>query len=656
MHVNSRFVSMVHVVATAAALGGLGHGGRSALAQTTYIVNTLLDSQDVVPGDGICLDANGLCSLRAAIMEANANAGVVNIRFAVNGTHTLTIAGTDDACRFGDLDINPTAPLTELNILGNGIATTVVSAAGLPAGQPDRVFHVLGSAPAGLTLQLSGMTIRQGRAQGATGSDGGGVRVQGGRLLIDHVEIRECFAMLDGGGLWSDRSVTVVPLSPFVLDQNTAGDDGGGMYIASPGGFVGSFDAETNTAGNRGGGARFAPGTTAVVTDAVMQFNQATQGGGLANSTSTTIDFVIAAQNRATGGGNGGAIANQNSGSITIGPLATFLGNTADNGGGAVNNQFGCSFTIAQAVFRSNSATNLGGAVSNAGNFTVSSSEFSSNTTNGLIVNVGGGGAIFNQNAVSNFRAVNCTFSANSAPFGYGGGIENDLDGKCELSACTFRENRAGIGEALFNGNSLGTSSSMQIVGSILDSLPAPPGNNVVAAAPITSLGFNINVDGTGMLPAPGDQFGTIAAPIFTQLSPLTPCGHTQAHFPIPGSPAIDRGACWDVAGNVLTIDQCGSLRPLDGDGNGIAACDVGAIEAPAMPSLCPTCPGDVNADNFVDGRDAQQFVACWLGGTPAAPGCGCADMNGDGLFDPALPDLPVFVAKLLNDPATACP
>ena len=111
-----------------------------------------------------------------------------------------------------------------------------------------------GGSPAGLTLQLNGLTVRDGRPQGATGSDGGGVLIQGGRLLLDHVEIRECQAALDGGGLWSGRSVTVQPVTPFVLDTNTAGDDGGGMYVASPGSFNGSFDAETNTAGNRGGG------------------------------------------------------------------------------------------------------------------------------------------------------------------------------------------------------------------------------------------------------------------------------------------------------------------------------------------------------------------------------------------------------------------
>ncbi len=45
------------------------------------------------------------------------------------------------------------------------------------------------------------------------------------------------------------------------------------------------------------------------------------------------------------------------------------------------------------------------------------------------------------------------------------------------------------------------------------------------------------------------------------------------------GHPAIDFGDCTDVDGP----DQLGTTRPLDGDGDGAAGCDAGAIEAGAM-------------------------------------------------------------------------
>jgi CSLREA domain-containing protein len=654
---NSRGLGILFAVA-----GVVAGQTEQAGAQTTLIVNTLADSIDVSPGDGICLDANGFCSLRAAIMEANQTAGIVDVQFAVNGFHFLNLAGTDDACLVGDLDIQPTAALTELNLNGNGGGNTTISCAGLPLPpNRDRVFHIPSSAPNGLIVRLSGITIRDGHASGTTGSNGGGVLMQGGmRLELQNFEIQECTAALDGGGLWSDRDVTV-QLSSLTMRDNDAGDDGGGLYLSGPATMNGGFFAENNVAGNRGGAARIAAGATAILADVVIQFNEATQGGGIANSGNTTIDFLIAVLNQATGGGNGGAFANQDGGILTVSPTIPgyVAENHADNGGGAINNQFGCTLVLESVALRNNHATNLGGAISNGGDASVSHCEISRNRSDGLIVNAAGGGGVYNQNPLGVMRAVNCTFSENAAPAGYGGGIENDFGARCELSACTFWGNRSTSGHSLFNGNTLGSASVMDVVGTIIDSAPSLPGNNVVAAAPVNSSGNNINVDGTGMIPTASDQFGSIGSPIATMLSPLVACGGLQAHFPAPTSPAIDRGACFDLAGNPIVDDQCSNPRPMDGDGNGFADCDVGAIEAPAMPPLCPTCRGDMDGDNFVDGRDVGGFVSCILAG-PApiiAPGCACADMDFDGVLDLSI-DVPLFVDKVLGigDPNPACP
>ncbi len=42
---------------------------------STFTVNTTTDAVDATPGDGICGDGNGQCTLRAAITEANLLAG-----------------------------------------------------------------------------------------------------------------------------------------------------------------------------------------------------------------------------------------------------------------------------------------------------------------------------------------------------------------------------------------------------------------------------------------------------------------------------------------------------------------------------------------------------------------------------------------------------
>ena len=40
-----------------------------------FTVNSIVDSPDAIPGDGICDDGSGVCSLRAAVMESNALGG-----------------------------------------------------------------------------------------------------------------------------------------------------------------------------------------------------------------------------------------------------------------------------------------------------------------------------------------------------------------------------------------------------------------------------------------------------------------------------------------------------------------------------------------------------------------------------------------------------
>jgi trimeric autotransporter adhesin len=71
---------------------------KHALAASTFTVNVTTDAVDATPGDGICATAvSGQCSLRAAIVESNANANpsqVDTIAFAIPGagSHVITPA------------------------------------------------------------------------------------------------------------------------------------------------------------------------------------------------------------------------------------------------------------------------------------------------------------------------------------------------------------------------------------------------------------------------------------------------------------------------------------------------------------------------------------------------------------------------------------
>ena len=53
---------------------------------STYTVNDLGDAPDATAGDDICATAGAVCTLRAAIQEANAHAGADTIVFSVAGT------------------------------------------------------------------------------------------------------------------------------------------------------------------------------------------------------------------------------------------------------------------------------------------------------------------------------------------------------------------------------------------------------------------------------------------------------------------------------------------------------------------------------------------------------------------------------------------
>lgn len=89
--------------------------GLSACHQngTVFSVNVATDSVDANPGDGLCADASGRCSLRAAVMEANAVPGVEEIRLPAGVTHVLTIdGGFENAAATGDLDITEGVVIT----------------------------------------------------------------------------------------------------------------------------------------------------------------------------------------------------------------------------------------------------------------------------------------------------------------------------------------------------------------------------------------------------------------------------------------------------------------------------------------------------------------------------------------------------------------
>jgi len=172
-----------------------GHAAGAA----TFNVTTTSDGADASPGDGTCGVA-GACTLRAAVQEANTLAGshVINLP---PGTYRLTITGSDNRAARGDLDVTGTVTIT-----GAGMLSTVIDGADLD----DRVFE----ARDGSTLALSGLTVRNGSANGA----GGGILASAPLTLTD-VAVIDNTATTGGGGI---RATTSLAMTGCVVSSNTA--------------------------------------------------------------------------------------------------------------------------------------------------------------------------------------------------------------------------------------------------------------------------------------------------------------------------------------------------------------------------------------------------------------------------------------------------
>ena len=140
-----------------------------------FVVNTTADTVDVNLGDGFCVDDTGKCSLRAAIMEANARPGSDIIELPA-GTYTLTRTSThEDEAVDGDLDIIPSGLMLQenvhlengctgynsLRIQGAGAGVTIID-----GGRIDRVFHILPQEGYCSEVTLNDLTIQHGYRDG----------------------------------------------------------------------------------------------------------------------------------------------------------------------------------------------------------------------------------------------------------------------------------------------------------------------------------------------------------------------------------------------------------------------------------------------------------------------------------------------------------
>ncbi len=259
----------------------------------TIVVNNFSDGTDINPGNSACETGpgNGICTLRAAIMEANARLGAQTITFSQSGTYNLSIPGSDEnASLTGDLDITDA-----LTIIGAGVDQTIISSGVL--SPTDRVIHIPAS---GIAVTISDLTI----TGGSVSDFGGGLYNQDGTLILDRVTISGNTAN-SGGGL-ANFGAGLVTLTDVTLSNNTFAGEGGGLYNGGTATLNRvTINGNNGNSGTMRGGGLFNSGTANLtnVTISGNTLNSTTtaEGGGIYNSATATLTNVTIAFNSVAG-------------------------------------------------------------------------------------------------------------------------------------------------------------------------------------------------------------------------------------------------------------------------------------------------------------------------------------------------------------------
>ena len=271
-----------------------------------FTVNSFDDDVDGNIGDGICATLQGVCTLRAAIQEANSSYDAAVIHLP-SGTYRLSIPGrAEDKSVTGDLDI--TSPLT---LLGSGSEATIIDGGGL-----DRVLDVGENAHPGTAVTIAHLTIRGGNDNGDNAP--AGMRIRSYKVTLEDDIVSDNF----GEGIGIDKGALILKNS--VIKNNTSVGVGGIRATSSS-----LLIAESTISENKGAWGGIASDTWINVVNSTISGNKGSAGpGGLRLSGSATITNSTISSNV---GSEGAAIWINNGNLIIIN--STIVANQASGNG-----------------------------------------------------------------------------------------------------------------------------------------------------------------------------------------------------------------------------------------------------------------------------------------------------------------------------------
>ena len=375
--------------------------------------------------------------------------------------------------------------------------------------------------------------------------------------------------------------------APFRIFHVSSGGALGLINISVEGGKVEGTD--------RGGGL-FIRGRLTAIASSVSN-SEAHDGGGIYNhddgsgrpgavvlGSSQVYQNLARFDSLGFGGGGGGGIHNR--GTLTIMDSRIHDNTSGDGGGGGVSNWFDATATLENSAIYCNSTTGAGGQTGGGGifnrrggtltltNSTISHNTFSRNSRSGSPVGAHG---------------VSCQFRERPDPRvggagnGFGGGINNQ--GTVFLENVTVTKNTVEVARG--GGVSVSPGGLFNLRNTIIAGNDAGIVERVDdCTGTLTSFGFNLigsNSDDCTLTSSINDQVPGGQNLIDAKLDDIDPFNGTHALKET--SPAIDGG------GRCLATDQRRFRRPVDGNADGLEACDIGAFEFNAVPDVTRTGP-----------------------------------------------------------------
>jgi predicted outer membrane repeat protein len=308
--------------------------------------------------------ASSVSSLISAIVSSNSASTPSTICLG-GGVYSLTAVNnsTDGANGLPSITKN-------ITIIGNN--SVIERATSAPQ---FRIFHVGASG----RLALNNLTVRGGNAGSLSG---GGIRNLG--ILELNTVIVENNTGNAGGGIRNNNNATMIATNSLIRN-NISTTNGGGLYANNSSSTTltnTNFLGNTVNVSNGLGGAIFSNGNIFTMNGGIIQNNSARNGAGIFVNITTQAMSLNGVQ---------------------------FTGNTASNHGAGIYHLSSTNFSLQNGRFTSNTATNEGGAIAGDGTFTITNSNFVSNSANigGAIHAQATSGSSIQQSCLENNTAPN---------------------------------------------------------------------------------------------------------------------------------------------------------------------------------------------------------------------------------------------------------